>query len=108
MKVSIISDLHLTHHAMPELDHQGADMVINAGDTHHMPEFRPSEFFSVMGLDNERITRAVLAIHDYGTRDGATAARVSAALQKEGFTREEIIAAVERFSVETTPPEATP
>jgi len=38
----------------------------------------------------ERIQRAILALHDYGTRDGATPETVKAAMVKDGFTKEEM------------------
>ena len=41
----------------------------------------------------DRLTLAVCALHDYGTRDGATAKSVMAAMRKDGFTDAEIAAA---------------
>ncbi|GHC12748.1 hypothetical protein GCM10007291_07570 [Gemmobacter nanjingensis] len=37
-----------------------------------------------------RQERAILALHDYGTRPGATAKSVKDAMLKDGFTLEEI------------------
>ena len=42
-----------------------------------------------------RADRALIALHDHGTRDGATARSVMAAMKKDGFTDEEIRAATE-------------
>jgi len=44
------------------------------------------------------VDRCVIALHDLGSRDGATAKGVRAALKKEGFTNREIQAAVEKMA----------
>lgn len=49
-------------------------------------------------VKKERVLRCILAIHDLGTRQGATAKGVSAALAKEGFTKEEIAEAIKVFT----------
>lgn len=46
-----------------------------------------------MTVNKERLQRAILALHDHGTRDGATATIVKEVMLKEGFTLEEIAAA---------------
>lgn len=38
----------------------------------------------------DRKTQALLALHDHGSREGATAAKVRKAMLGEGFTLEEI------------------
>lgn len=48
--------------------------------------------------DDARVTKAMLAIHDHGTRDKATPKRVMDALVAEGFTREEIQEAIKRWN----------
>ena len=48
----------------------------------------------------DRETRIKLAIHDYGTRDGASAKKVVAALRKDGFTAEEIAKAIREWARE--------
>lgn len=45
----------------------------------------------------DRLTLAVCAPQDHGTRDGATARKVTAAMRKEGFTDAEIAAAAEKM-----------
>lgn len=46
-----------------------------------------------MAENKERLQRAILALHDHGTRERATAKSVRDAMLKEGFTDEEIKAA---------------
>lgn len=46
-----------------------------------------------MTVSKERLQRAIMALHDHGTRESATARSVRAAMLKEGFTDEEIEAA---------------
>ena len=48
-----------------------------------------------MADTDERKKRAAIALWDLATRDGATAKGVKAAMMKEGFSLEEIRAAVE-------------
>ncbi len=43
------------------------------------------------------IDRCVAAIHDYGTREGATRSKVMASLKRDGFTTSEISQAVDKF-----------
>ncbi len=50
-----------------------------------------------------RIDRAIIALHDYGTREGATAHSVKAALRNDGFTLDEIMAAIDEMSNPTNP-----
>lgn len=45
----------------------------------------------------DRIDRAIIAIHDHGTREGATSKSVTKALKKDGFTPEEIAKTVKRM-----------
>lgn len=44
-----------------------------------------------------RIDRAVMALHDHGTRDKATMKSVMRGMKADGFTEEEIVAAAERM-----------
>lgn len=44
-----------------------------------------------------RLEQALLALHDHGTRPKATANSVQKAMEKDGFTRAEILAAVEHM-----------
>lgn len=41
-------------------------------------------------MKRSRKEAALLALHDHGSRDGATASKVKSAMIKEGFTLEEI------------------
>lgn len=50
-----------------------------------------------MTKELSRIDRAVLALHDHGTREGATAKSVMRAMKRDGFTEAEIAAAAERM-----------
>ncbi len=45
----------------------------------------------------KRTDRIKLAIHDHGTRPGATAKKVMDALVKEGFERDEISKAIQEW-----------
>lgn len=45
----------------------------------------------------DRETKALLALHDLGSRDGATARSVRQAMLDEGFTREEVEKAAQRY-----------
>lgn len=45
-----------------------------------------------------RKQRAFIALHDLGSREGATAASVRAGMLKEGFTLAEIRTAVEEYA----------
>jgi len=45
----------------------------------------------------DRMTAALLALHDYGSRDNATSASVKQCMLDEGFTLEEIAAAARRY-----------
>jgi uncharacterized protein len=45
----------------------------------------------------EEVDRAVVAIHDMGTRSGATPKKVMAALKKAGFSYNTIVQAVKKF-----------
>lgn len=44
------------------------------------------------------IERVIIALHDLGSRDGATAKGVRVQLKKEGFTPAEILEAVEKMA----------
>lgn len=48
----------------------------------------------------ERENRALITLHDLGTRDGATASSVRRGMLKEGFTNDEIRKAVETMAGE--------
>lgn len=48
-----------------------------------------------------RIDRAVIALHDYGTREGATAAKVKRQMKDAGFTPEEIVQAAKKMGATT-------
>lgn len=48
-------------------------------------------------VDPERLKRAVIALFDHGSREGATAAKVRKAMKDEGFTASEIAAAAEEM-----------
>ena len=50
----------------------------------------------------DRITMARLAIHDFGTRDGATARSIRDAMLNEGFTLAEIAEAA-RITISAAP-----
>lgn len=39
---------------------------------------------------SERLERAITALHDYGSREGATAAWVRQKMKEDGFTAKEI------------------
>lgn len=45
-----------------------------------------------------QIDRAILALHDYGTREGATAKSVMRQMEKAGFTKAEILKATSVMS----------
>lgn len=45
-----------------------------------------------------RIDRAVLALHDYGTREGATGKKVFNQMLNAGFTKKEIAEASKRMT----------
>lgn len=45
----------------------------------------------------DRLTQALLSLHDHATRDGATARKVQAAMIKEGFTNAEIAEACTKY-----------
>jgi len=47
--------------------------------------------------DIDRKTKALLALHDLGTRDGATARKVWKQMEEEGFSKEEIAEAVKSY-----------
>jgi len=47
-----------------------------------------------MMMNDDRKDKAIIAIYDYSTRPGATAAKVRKALKKDGFTPAEIVTAV--------------
>lgn len=61
---------------------------------------------NVKSLD--RHTQALLALHDYGTRDGATVSSILTAMVKDGFTREEIAAASAQMLGDDLPPHRRP
>ncbi len=44
-----------------------------------------------------RKQQALLALHDYGSRDGATHRSVLAAMEREGFTKAEIAEAAKAY-----------
>lgn len=46
-----------------------------------------------MTMEVTRIERAMIALHDYGTREGATAKKVRKQMMADGFTNKEIDAA---------------
>lgn len=46
------------------------------------------------------IDRCIVALHDYGTREGATASGVMSQLKADGFTHTEIEQAIRKFSGE--------
>lgn len=51
-------------------------------------------------MSNEKLdreTQAALALHDLGSREGATARSVKQAMLDEGFTLEEIARAAEKY-----------
>jgi hypothetical protein len=50
-----------------------------------------------MSDKTKRTDRIRLAIHDHGTRDGATSKKVMAALLSEGFERDEIVKAIREW-----------
>jgi|GEM_PF-5616959 len=50
-----------------------------------------------MTKELSRADRARLALFDHGTRKGATSNSVIRAMEKDGFTRDEILAAVEKM-----------
>lgn len=52
---------------------------------------------TVLKPDPDHIARCKIAIHDYGTRKGATSAKVTSQLLKAGFTRDEISATTEEM-----------
>lgn len=45
----------------------------------------------------DRIQRAIIALHDYGTREGATAAKVKKQMKEAGFTADEIAKAAQQM-----------
>lgn len=47
----------------------------------------------------DRKTQALLALHDHGSREGATAAKVRSAMIDEGFTLSEIAEAAKSYGV---------
>ncbi len=50
-----------------------------------------------------REARAIMSLHDHGTRAGATAKSVQKGMEKEGFTRMEILVAVAALRSDATP-----
>ncbi len=44
-------------------------------------------------MDPKRLERALIALHDYGSREGATAKKVQRQMKADGFTLEEIVRA---------------
>jgi len=46
-----------------------------------------------MAISKDRLDRAVLALYDYGTRDGATKKTVLDGMRRDGFSDAEIAAA---------------
>jgi SOS response regulatory protein OraA/RecX len=52
------------------------------------------EKLRIMNKKAKRTDHIKLAIHDHGTRDGATPKKVMAALLKEGFQKDEIEKAI--------------
>lgn len=47
-----------------------------------------------MAMEVTRLERAIIALHDYGSREGATAKKVRRQMLDQGFTNKEISAAV--------------
>lgn len=48
----------------------------------------------------DRIDRAIIALHDHGSREGATTASVMAAMKRDGFTAQEVAEAAKRMEGE--------
>jgi hypothetical protein len=51
-----------------------------------------------MVITKDRLDMAVIALHDHGTRDGATKASVLDGMKQDGFTREEVAAAAQEMN----------
>ena len=50
-----------------------------------------------MPISKDRLDRAVIALHDHGTREGATKDTVLKGMKADGFTVEEVAAAVQEM-----------
>lgn len=51
-----------------------------------------------MAVNKATLDRRIIALYDLGSRDGATANGVMRQLKKDGFTVEEINAAIKHFN----------
>lgn len=51
-----------------------------------------------MAISKDRLNRAVIALHDHGTREGATKKTVTDGMTRDGFSLEEIAAAAQEMN----------